>query len=68
MTKLKPLDKVSSWKSETRLERLRNCASMLYVHQFLTDREQERVQKRLVKWISRHGVFLKGRRPDRTRS
>jgi hypothetical protein len=56
MTKLRPYDKFPAWKSGTCLRRILMCAGALHVHDFLSDSERKRVQKRLRKWLLKNGV------------
>lgn len=53
MTRLKPGDPFPHWQNQTTLERALACASMLHVHQFMSDRERQSVQRRLDKWLDK---------------
>ena len=46
-----PQEKVQGWKKESALERIRNCAFMLYIHGFLSDSERKKVHNRMMKWL-----------------
>ncbi len=47
---MKPTDKLRSWKSESAYDRMQCCRSVLWVHGFLTDVENRKIQNRLKKW------------------
>ncbi len=54
MSTLKPADTLPELGTATAYDRLRFCASMLYVHDFLTNRERELVHTRMQKWRRKH--------------
>lgn len=48
-----PEGTVPKWPSEPAVRRLENCRKMLNLHEFLSDAENERVRKRIQKWIKK---------------
>ena len=46
-----PQEKVQGWKKDSALERIRDCAFMLYIHGFLSDSERKKVHNRMMKWL-----------------
>jgi len=44
-------DKAPTWKSESARQRVYLCKAMLYIHGFLTEAENCRVEKRILKWV-----------------
>jgi hypothetical protein len=61
VTKMKPADKLRAWKSEDALSRVLGCACMLVCHEFLTDGERAKVQRRIEKWKANYGMGNGGR-------
>ncbi len=41
----------SVWKSEPLVDRIHHCKCLLYLKGFLTEPENDRIQKRILKWI-----------------
>lgn len=62
MTRMRPIDKLKAWKSEIAIDRVLGCAAMLHCHGFLSDAERNRVQSRIEKWLTKHGVKHEVRR------
>ncbi len=56
MTKLEPTDLCPDWVGQTTLQRVLTCAAMLHIHDFLTDKERQMVQKRVTKWLARQSA------------
>lgn len=48
--------KIPAWDAEIAAERVDQCRSMLYMHGFLTDSENDRVNERIEKWAEKDGV------------
>lgn len=53
MTNLKPNKMLHAWSRQSALDRVANCLAMLSIHGFVTDKERERIHKRMVKWVER---------------
>jgi len=54
MSNLKPRDKVPVWKCPHAYERMQACAAMLNLHEFLTDGERKKVDRRIAAWGAKH--------------
>lgn len=51
---IEPDKKVVAWKKEPAIERLARCKGMLYVHGFITEAENRRIQERMIRWAVKH--------------
>lgn len=52
---IKPEQKLVAWKQEQAIDRLSRCKAMLYIHQFITEAENRKIQERMMKWAVKHG-------------
>ncbi len=50
MSARKPDDKVPSWPKDTMYWRVKACAAMLNLHDFMTDGERRKVERRIENW------------------
>ncbi len=58
---MKPKDTIPEWPKTNAAARVDACRTMLALHGFLSDTENERVAKRIDKWAAKGGVFREPR-------
>lgn len=54
MTKLEPNERVVVWACRDARERIQACAAMLNLHDFLTDSERAKVNRRIKAWLAKN--------------
>ena len=56
---MKPTDKLSILKSSNALDRIEYCRSLLGIHGFITESEEEKIRARILKWCDKNKVPVK---------
>jgi len=52
---MKPDAAIPTWRKENAYERVLACALFLKVHGFISDGERQKVHKRMLAWLQKHG-------------
>lgn len=53
---MKATNKIPAWRSTSAADRVDQCRSMLHIHGFMTEAENDRVNARIEKWAAKEGV------------